>query len=217
MSIVLNTAPVNAISTYSDLLDEIRDLTDNDSYSEDAIGRAIAKAESFFSRKLRCEDMEVTATLTVSAATVTLPTAARELRAVIWLGDSEYPLKAMTLAGLAETYGGETATYPMAYASEGLTLRFGPVATGSVRVVYHGRLIPLTNESPNNWLLTYAPDLYVAAVMHEISVRERDSEGAALWLNKALALLDSVQEESNRFTYHTMTPQGMTQVSGART
>lgn len=217
MALVINTAPVNAISTYSDLLAEIRDLTDNASYSEDAIGRAIAKAEAMFSRELRCEDMEISTALTVTAATATLPSDLRELRAVIWVGDSEYALSPMSLRGLADTYGGESASYPKAYAVEGLTLRFGPVASGTVRIVYHARLTPLTTESPENWLLRYAPDLYVAGVMFYISQRERDSEGVTFWQSQALGLMNSVQNESNRFTYQTMHPQGMTQVPGART
>lgn len=217
MALVINTAPVNAISTYSDLLDEIRDLTDNEDYDESAIGRAIAKAEAMFSRELRCEDMEISTALAVTASTATLPSDLRELRAVIWVADSEYALSPMSLRGLADTYGGESASYPMAYAVEGLTLRFGPVADGTARIVYHARLTPLTLESPQNWLLQYAPDLYVAGVMFYLCQRERDSEGMAFYERQAMGLINSVQNESNRFTYQTMHPQGMTQVAGART
>jgi hypothetical protein len=219
MAIVLDTAPVGAISTYSRLLDEVRDLSDNDAYAEDKIQRAISKAEKFFARKLRGMNMEVTETLAVEAATVTLPAACRELRAVIWVGDGEFPLKQMTLATLASTFNGYEAEYPgypSGFAVEGRTLRFGRTGTGSARITYYADIPALSDDAPTNWLLTYAPDLYVAGVMHRLCTRERDSEGVQMWLQEALVLLASVQEEGTRFSYGTMHPTGLAQVRGAR-
>lgn len=216
MPIILGTAPVSAIATYTDLVEEIRDLCDNDSYEEAKIARAIAKAEAWFARKLRVADMEISTTLPVTAATATLPSDCRELRAVIWLGDSEYPLRQMSLAGLADEYGGETGSYPSAYAVEGGALRLGFVGSGAVRIIYYADLTPLSDNYPSNWLLRAAPDLYVAGVMHEIALRERDSAGFEMWGQKAIILASAVQEEGNRASYGSMVPAGIKQVSGAR-
>lgn len=217
MAIVLDTSPAGAIASYSDLVTELRDLQDNDAYDGDAIDRAIRKAEAYFLRKLRLSDMEVAETLAVTDATASLPTACRELRSVVWLGAGcEYPLDNMNLAALASAYGGQSAAYPVAYAREGQTLRFGPVASGTARIVYYADLSPLSEANPSNWMLTKAPDLYVAGAQYYLCRRERDDAGAAAAIAEADGIIASLQEEANRLAGGNMIPQGIRQVCGGR-
>lgn len=217
MAIVINPAPEGAISSYTDLVTELRDLQDNDAYSASAIARAVRKAEAYFARKLRLSDMEVTQTLTVTDATAVLPTNCRELRAVIWQGSGrEYPLDHMSLAALADHYGGQTGSEPFAYAREGQTLRFAPVASGSARIVYYADLNPLSDAEPSNWLLLAAPDLYVAGSQYYLCRRERDDKGAELALQEMSALIAAINDEANRKAGGNLIPQGFRQVLGSR-
>ena len=217
MAIVIDLAPEGAISSYSDLVAELRDLQDNDAYDSDAIARAVRKAEAFFARKLRLADMEVSETLSVTAATASLPTACRELRAVVWQGaDREYPLDQMSLAALADHYGGLTGPDALAYAREGSTLRFAPVVDGTARIVYYADLTPLSDAEPSNWLLLAAPDLYVAGAQYYLCRRERDDKGAELALQEMTALIASINDEANRKAGGNLIPQGIRQVCGSR-
>jgi hypothetical protein len=217
MAIILDTSPAGAIASYADLVAELRDLQDNASYDGDVIDKQIRKAEAYFLRKLRLADMEISTTLAVSDATAALPTDCREIRAVIWQGSArEYPLDQMTLAELAEGHGGESAAQPYAYAREGTTLRFGPVASGTIRLVYFANLEPLSDANPTNWMLEKAPDLYVAGTLFYLAEREHDYVKADRELAKADAIIDSLQQEANRTAGGSMVPFGIAQVCGGR-
>lgn len=217
MSIALNVSATGAIDSYDDLVAELRDLQDNEVYSADAIARAVRKAEAYFLLRLRTSAGEATVTLTVTGATVALPADCREIRAVVWLGGAnEYPLAQMSLAGLSSAYGGLTGAYPYAYAREDNTLRFGPVAGGSARLVYFADLVPLSDSYPSNWLLQTAPDLYVAGAQYYLCRRERDDSGAAAALAEMTGIIDAVNADAARKAGGNLIPHAIVQVCGSR-
>lgn len=216
MAIILDTSTEGAITTYSDLVTELRDLQDNEEYDEE-IARAVRKAEAFFLRRLRLAEMELETTLEVTEATADLPSDCREIRAVIWQGGGrEYPLNQMSLSALAIAYGGNGGACPLAYAREGTALRFGPVADGSARLVYYADLTPLAEGNPTNWLLSKAPDLYIAGAQYYLCRRERDDAGATMALQETNAIIASLQDEANRLAGGNLTPFGIHQVFGSR-
>lgn len=217
MAIVLNLSADGALGSYSDLIAALRDRQDNDAYDGAAIAREIRLAEAFFMRELRVADMEVSETLAVTAATASLPTACRELRSVVWQGSGgDYPLDQMSLSALADHYGGQTGAEPYAYAREGSTLRFAPVASGTARIVYYADLLPLTDANPSNWLLESAPDLYVAGAQYYLCRRERDDNGADKALQEMTAIIASINDEAARKAGGNLIPQGIRQVCGGR-
>lgn len=217
MAVVYDIAPEGAIDTYSDLVAELRDLQDNAAYDLTAIARAVRKAEAMFMRRLRSSAKEVTTTLAVTDATAALPTDCREIRAVVWQGSAiEHPLGQTSLAGLAASYGGSTAEYPLAYAREGDMLRFGPVASGTARLVYFGDLLPLSDANPTNWLLQSAPDLYIAGTQYYLCRRERDDAGAQAALMEAEAIMAAINDEAASKAGGNLIPHAITQVSGSR-
>lgn len=57
MSIAIQTYAPGAISSYPNLIAEIRDLMDDGDYSQEAIDRALRKAEAQFNRSLRTPEM----------------------------------------------------------------------------------------------------------------------------------------------------------------
>lgn len=217
MAIVLDLVPQGSIDSYSKLVVELRDLQDNTAYDVGAIARAVRKAEAFFVRRLRLADMEVSSILPVLASTATLPSDCRELRAVIWRGAGrEYPLTQTSLAGLSSAYGGQSGAEPLGYAREGNSLRFGPVTTGTARIVYFADLVPLTDEQPVNWLLQTAPDLYIAGAQYYLCRRERDVQGAGMALNEMDAIIDAINQEAAKKAGGNLIPHGITQVNSAR-
>lgn len=216
MAIILDLAPQGQINTYTALVEELRDLQDNADYSTDAIDRAVRKAETYFSRRLRIAEMEISDTLAVTDGVATLPTDCRELRSVVWLGGIERPLAQMSLSGLVGVYGGYSDAVPCAYAREAMTLRLAPLVTGVVRFVYYASLPPLSDATPSNWLLSAAPDLYVAGAQYYLCRRERDSAGAQLALGEMEAIIQALNEENARRSGGNMVPQGIAQVCGSR-
>lgn len=206
-----------AIGTYTDLVAELRDLQDNAEYSVDVINRAVRKAETYFLRKLRLSEMEVSSPLSVVGATASLPDGCREVRSVVWLGGGvEYPLAQMSLSGLVDAYGGMASDMPRAYAREGRTLRFAPVASGDARIVYYADLLPLGQDYPTNWLLTKAPDLYVAGAQYYLCRRERDDQGAQMALVEVDSILSALTDEAKSLAGGNLIPYAIAQVSGSR-
>lgn len=217
MAVVYDLAPEGAIDSYSDLVAELRDLQDNAAYDSAAIARAVRKAEAYFIRRLRSSAREVSATLAVTGATAALPADCREIRAVVWLGsDVERPLAQMSLAALSASYGGLTASCPQAYAREGDTLRFAPVASGTARLVYFGQLISLSDANPSNWLLQAAPDLYIAGSQYYLCRRERDDAGATAAMAEADAIIAAINDEAASKAGGNLIPYAITQVCGSR-
>jgi len=204
-----------AIANYTDLVAELRDLQDDSAYSESAIGNAIVKAEAMFNRALRVPDMEKTVTLTVTSGLADLPSDCVEIRSVVWLGGAvEYPVSQTSLSDLSEAWGGVSADYPEAYAREGERLRFGPVASGSARLVYYSAIPALSSASPVNWLITAAPDLYVAGARYYLCERERDDAGAAMALREADAIMQTMMASAAKIGGGNLIPHAIHQTRG---
>lgn len=217
MAIVVDLSPAGSIASYSDLVTELRDLQDNAAYDGDAIDRAIRKAEAYFLRNLRLPEMELSVTLAVTNGAATLPADCRQVRAVIWLGTGrEHPIEQMTPSGLAAAYGGGSASYPFAFAREGLDLRFAPVCSGTARLLYYADLSPLSDANPTNWLLTAAPDLYIAGAQYYLCSRERDDAGAARALSEVGAIIAAMKAEAADKAGGNLVPYAIAQVCGSR-
>lgn len=216
MAIVVDLSPAGSIASYSDLVTELRDLQDNAAYDGDAIDRAIRKAEAYFLRNLRLPEMELSVTLAVTDGTATLPADCRQVRAVVWLGPREWPVEQMTPSGLAAAYGGASASYPFAFAREGLDLRFAPSCTGTARLLYYADMLPLGDSNPTNWLLTAAPDLYIAGAQYYLCSRERDDAGAARALSEVGAIISAMKAEAADRAGGNLVPYAIAQVCGSR-
>jgi hypothetical protein len=218
MTIALDLSAAGAISSYTDLVDEIRDMVDDASYSQDAIDRAIRKAEAHFNRVLRTTEMETVAPIVVTSEYAALPADFLEMRAIRYANDPLRDLRSMSPAALYMTYRGQSGT-PCAYAIEGAALRFGPVGDATLDMLYYAAIPVLTNTMPSNWFLSKHPDAYAAATLYHIARRERDSDGQAQAGGEMQTILEAIQESSNKARWGAgpLVPQGMTQVCGART
>jgi len=217
MSIAIPTYAPGAIASYALFLDEIRDLMDDEDYSEDAIQRGLRKAEAQFNRTLRTPEMETRAVLSVSTELTPLPSDFVELRSVFVEGSPDASLKSMSPAGMVSTFRG-IAGDPRAYSIEAGSLRVGPVGKAALEIVYYRPIPPLSDAQPSNWLLVNHADLYVAGVMYHLARRERDSDGMQQAAQEVATLIASINRAANnsRWGAGPLTPVGIRQVRGAR-
>lgn len=217
MSIAIPTFAPGSISSYSELIVEIRDLMDDADYSQSAIDRALRKAEAEFNRTLRTPEMETRAVLTVTNELTQLPSDFLELRYVFQEGSPDRTLKSMSPAGMLASYSGVSGC-PQAYAIEGTEMRVGPVGNATLEMIYYRPLASLSDAVPSNWLLAKHPDLYVAGVMYHLARRERDSDGMMQAAREVEALTDAIKLSAsrNRWGAAPLTAVGIRQVRGAR-
>lgn len=217
MSIAIPTYAPGAISNYSELVVEIRDLMDDTDYSQQAIDRALRKAEAEFNRTLRTPDMERRVVLSITNELTPLPNDFLELRYIFSEGAPDSPLKSMSPAGMLSTYRGVNGT-PEAYTIEGGQLRVGPVGTATLEMVYYRPVSALSDAQVSNWLLAKHPDLYVAGVMYHLARRERDADGMAQAAQEVATLTENIRQAShrNRWGAAPLIPAGVRQVRGAR-
>lgn len=219
MTIALDLSAVGAIATYNDLVDHVRDMSDDDQYPRTAIDEALRKAEAHMNRVLRVPDMERLVPLSLVDGLMTLPIDFLEMRAIRFAGDSLVDLKQMTPTGLQWTYrGGAGAAH--AYAIEGRQLRLAPKPTvANVEMLYFAALTPLTDSFQSNWMLDRHPDCYIAGTMYHLARRERDDNAVVTIGQEFVTILDAVASAGNsaRWGAGPIIPQGMCQVRGVRT
>ena len=217
MSIAIPTYAPGSITSYSELVTEIRDMMDDADYNQEAIDRALRKAEAEFNRTLRTPDMETRAVFTVSSDLTALPTDFLEMRFIFVEGMPDQPLASMSPSGLLATYYGRSGC-PMAYTLEGGNIRVGPVGTAAVEMVYYQRILGLTDAQVSNWLLRKHPDLYVAGVLYHLARRERGEAGMAQAAQEVSTLMGSIQSSAQKARWGSapLVTRGIQQVRGAR-
>lgn len=217
MSIAIPVYAPGAISTYSDFINEIQDLMDDDTYRSDVIDRAMRKAEAQFNRELRTLEMETRTVLNITSELTQLPADFLELRYIFQEGSPDTPLSSMSPAGMLSTYSGVSGT-PMAYTIEGNFIRVGPVGNATLELVYYNAIPQLSDGQVSNWLLRKHPDLYIAGTMYWLAFRERDTEAMGNWAQLTGALMESIKRAttSARWGAAPLIPNGVRQVRGAR-
>ena len=217
MSIAIPTYAPGAISNYSELVDEIRDMMDDSDYSQEAIDRALRKAEAEFNRTLRTPDMETRLVFDITSELTQLPDDFHEMRFIFVESAPDRGLRSMSPAGMLAAYGGVMGC-PQAYAIEGRNLRVAPVGLVTVEMVYYQRIAQLSDASVSNWLLRKHPDLYVAGVLYHLARRERDADGMAQAAQEVATLTETIKQNaiSTRWGAAPLTPTGLRQVGGSR-
>lgn len=217
MSIAIPTYAPGAISNYSELIDEIRDMMDDADYSQEAIDRALRKAEAEFNRTLRTPDMETRVVFDITSELTALPDDFHEMRFIFVESAPDRALRSMSPAGMLSAYGG-WAGCPQAYAIEGRNIRVAPVGNVTVEMVYYQRVPGLSDATVSNWLLRKHPDLYVAGALYHLARRERDADGMAQAAQEVATLTESIKQNAiaTRWGAAPLIPTGFRQMGGAR-
>lgn len=168
-----------AISTYGELKSELSSLLFHSRLVAFYDTRT-AMFEASANRRLRVRQMETMASLTTVSGDVALPTdylAWRTVRPTV-----RSPCDELDYVHPAYMQAATFTKTPQLFTIEGSTISIRPVDDLNPYEFHYYQKIPTVvgNDANTNWLLTDYPDVYVAGVMTELFIQQRNIEGAQL-------------------------------------
>lgn len=173
-----------ALDTYAGLKTTIADYLNRDDLTS-IIPSFIAIAEAKFNRKIRTRQMVTRAEGQIDTQFFAYPTD--------WLQAKEFQLNTNPITKLefvTEAQGDELKAsrfpfpgQPMYYTITGSQIEFipSPDTTYSAELTYYAKIPALSDANTSNWLLAYAPDLYLYGALLEASPYLKDDERLAVW------------------------------------
>jgi len=173
-----------ALDTFSGLKTTIADYLNRDDLTS-AIPGFITLAESKFNRKLRVRQMVKRATATLDTQYFAFPSdflQAKEFQLntnpITYL---QYVTQNQGDYGSANNY--VAAGKPQFYTIIGTQIQVIPTPdTGYTgELTYYGKIPALSDSNTSNWLLAYAPDLYLYGSLVEATPYLKDDERLAVW------------------------------------
>lgn len=178
------------ITDYASLKSEIAgwmhraDLTDR-------IPQFIANAEARFNRKLRVRQQEAAfASVALVDGTAALPADFAEFKALWVDGDSGKALSVAT-SEYIRSRSSDASNRPLFFAIEGNSVICWPSA-GSIKGTYYAKIPSLSDSNTSNWLLTEAPDLYLAESLSHAAMFTKNSIKAAEFRDAADRIRDEL-------------------------
>ena len=173
-----------ALDTFAGLKATIADYLNRDDLTT-IIPSFISIAEAKFNRKIRVRQMVTRAEGQIETAFFAYP--------ADWLSIKEFQLNTNPITKLeyvTETYANELRSNqyistgkPLFYTIVGSQLEFIPTpdATYSAELTYYAKIPALSDSNTSNWLLLYAPDLYLYGALIEATPYLKDDERLATW------------------------------------
>ena len=173
-----------ALDTFAGLKATIADYLNRDDLTS-AISGFITLSEAKFNRKLRVRQMVKRATATLDTQYFAFPSD--------FLQAKEFQLNTNPITYLqyvTQNQGdyGSSSTYiavgkPQFYTIIGTQIQVIPTPdTGYTgELTYYGKIPALSDSNTSNWLLVYAPDLYLYGALLEASPYLKDDERLAVW------------------------------------
>lgn len=167
----------------------------------------ISLAEARISRNLRTRNVVANLSLD-STGVVSLPADLSELRYIRLKsadGNYNFPLEVTTPVAIADAldrWQGAGSVPVRAAVIEGkLYLAPRPDQTYTAEITYFQLLPPLTGGSPTNFVLTAAPDLYLAGTLIEAFLFLDYDERVAVWEQKFESALDELERSRESAEY----------------
>lgn len=181
-----------ALGTYAELQAHIADdLNRTDLTTQ--IRDFIVMAEAELSDRLRCREMDVRATLTITDGEAAIPPTLQSVRAMR-LADTPYsriePEGLEALESRNPTGPGPIQTYALTADN----FVFWPPLSGSARVTYRRNVPALTNSATSNWLLAKYPQLYVHGALWYAYAFLKDEQRAAYQKTEFIAKIETVND-----------------------
>lgn len=109
-----------------------------------------------------------------------LPSNILEIRVVIANTSPAVTLRLSSPAASIDTYG-SLSGYPVEYTIVGDTITIYQGTTATIDLIYYERIPTLSDESPENWLLTKYPQMYLYASLLEATPLLRDDPRIVVW------------------------------------
>ena len=173
-----------ALDTFSGLKTTIADYLNRDDLTS-IIPSFITVAEAKFNRKLRVRQMIKRATATIDTQYFAFPSdflQAKELQLntnpITYL---DYVTQNQGDYSSANEY--ITVGKPVKYTIIGTQIQVIPTPDTSYtgELTYYGKIPALSDSNTSNWLLAYAPDLYLYGALLEATPYLKDDERLATW------------------------------------
>ena len=190
-----------AISTYSELQTAVANWLDRDDLSA-RIPEFISLAEARFNRLLRLRSMESkqTASTVGGQRNYNLPASYIQMRNFQLNTSPLTTLSYVTPEIYDRVWGGSTGGIPKFYTIVADEISLGPIP-GSVitmEMLFYKRFDNLSASTTTNWLLTYAPDIYLYASMLEAEPFIMNDERVPLWATALERAITDMQEQDNK-------------------
>ena len=190
-----------AISTYSELQTAVANWLDRDDLSA-RIPEFISLAEARFNRLLRLRSMESkqTASTVGGQRNYNLPASYIQMRNFQLNTSPITTLSYVTPEIYDRLWGGSTGGIPKFYTIVADEISLGPIP-GSVitmEMLFYRRFDNLSASTTTNWLLTYAPDIYLYASMLEAEPFIMNDERVPLWATALEKAISDMQEQDNK-------------------
>jgi len=190
-----------ALDTFAGLKATIADYLNRDDLTA-IIPSFITIAEAKFNRKLRTRQMVKRANGQIETAFFAYPSD--------WLQAKEFQLNTNPIVRLqfvTEAYGDELKSnryvstgQPVYYTITGTQLEFIPTpdSTYSAELTYYAKIPALSDSNTSNWLLAYAPDLYLYGALLEAAPYLKDDERLAVWSQMYINSLGDIEVADQR-------------------
>jgi hypothetical protein len=190
-----------ALDTFSGLKTTIADYLNRDDLTS-VIPSFITLAEAKFNRKLRVRQMVKRATATVDTQYFAFPTD--------WLQAKQFVLNTnpITYLEYVTNFQGDelrattviAVGKPQYYTFVGSQIEVIPTPdTGYTgELTYYGKIPALSDSNTSNWLLAYAPDLYLYGALLEASPYLKDDERLAVWGNLYISSIGDIEIADQR-------------------
>ena len=190
-----------AISNYSELQTAVANWLDRDDLSA-RIPEFISLAEARFNRLLRLRSMESkqTASTVGGQRNYNLPASYIQMRNFQLNTSPLTTLSYVTPEIYDRVWGGSTGGIPKFYTIVADEISLGPIP-GSVitmEMLFYRRFDNLSASTTTNWLLTYAPDIYLYASMLEAEPFIMNDERVPLWSTALERAITDMQEQDNK-------------------
>ena len=190
-----------SIASYTDLSTDVQDRLHRSDLAS-RISNTVQLLEDELNRKLRCRQMLTSTTLTISAATVSLPADFLESRNVQLLADTNPPLVYVTPEQMDVYDRGLYTGQPRMYTIRGTVLQVAPIPDGtySVQFEYYQK-IPGLEANSTNWLLTNYPTAYVAGCLLFLNEFQANTELLAWSKDRYKETIEDINRADDNSTY----------------
>ena len=201
-----------AISTYAELTAAVNDWSDR-AFTTSQTDNFIALAEAQFNRELTHYSRETTTTWTTdSSGEKTLPDDFDGIVSVYVSGIVGGPISQVDWKALRQRNQAGVSGIASAYAVSGTKFKTDIVAADDYVVTYVQTLTALSGDNTTNWLLTAAPDAYLAMCRSKAEAFLGNLPEADAYKGEAFQVLEAVTRHSRlaRLGRATMTIRGAT-------
>jgi len=190
-----------SITTYAELKTSVADFLNRDDLTS-SIATFISLAESNINRDVRHWRMQTRSTLSISSQYTALPTDWLEAGRITLQanGTSELSLASSAALGIQRAVNNNSSGIPTSYAINGSDLEVQPSPDGTYTadVLYTARTPALSDSNTTNWLLTYAPDVYLYGTLIHTAPYLKDDARTTVWAALYNAAVTNLNKDSEK-------------------